>query len=182
MNEGEEHFSEFTVTQMHHPWQASPLFESEDIRSLSLPLKATHCCPKPPERHQTWDKTRWRNRRELGVSETQNRKTAASLSDIHLCVNWSSCYSSNKVPSVLFWTESDAFTTDARWEAWACDIRKRRGLSCGRFGPWRQKIKSNNAGGDEAVRVPVYPRSAHSYREKEAKSQRTLHQACKVVI
>lgn len=131
MNEGEEHFSEFTVTQMHHPWQVSPLFESEDIRSLSLPLKATHCCPKPPERHQTWDKTSWRNRRELGVSapfsgetETQNFKTAASLWNIHLCLSWSSCHSSNKVPSFLVWTESDAFTTDARWEVWGCDIRK----------------------------------------------------------
>lgn len=39
--------------QMHHLWQ---VFGGGVITGLSRPLKATHCCPNPPEQHKAWDK------------------------------------------------------------------------------------------------------------------------------
>lgn len=42
-----------------HMW-----FVSGDLTELSLPLKATYCCPKPPEHPQT------RDRQNRGVSDS----------------------------------------------------------------------------------------------------------------
>lgn len=80
---------------MFHPRQASRWFVSGDLRELSLPLKATYCCPKPPEHRQTRDQTEPKGKTPLSgqwllpaAAEDQDRQNVNRKEWLNNKVTW----------------------------------------------------------------------------------------------